>query len=186
MCTRPTEVFNDRKRGGKHSKREKGKERGKHSRGINISLRGSNHANLIQPNLRPHQLGIAQIIAYDTRTERYDDRGILVRGCDHKMSNCAHNNQISSHKFPYEKMQIYNLSLKMFSISLNSSFSKTDKSGINSFSNFRQKNLFSLKELWVIDLNLCLWMEHELRSYHFILLDQGYILGIFSVSHGAL
>ena len=74
----------------------------------------------------------------------------------------------------------------MFSISLNSSFSKTDKSDINSFSNFRQKNLFSLKELWVIDLNLCLWMEHELRSYHFILLDQGYIPGIFGVSHGAL
>ena len=66
--------------------------------------------------------------------------------------NCANNNQISSHKFPYEKMQIYNLSLKMFSISLNSSFSKTDKSGINSPSNFdvmpcRLKNLFSLKEL---------------------------------------
>ena len=66
-------------------------------------------------------------------------------------------------------MQIYNLSLKIFSISLTSSFSKTDKSGINSLSNFdvlpcRQKNLFSLKELWVIDLNLCLWMEHELRS----------------------
>ena len=132
---------------GNNQKEKKGRKEEKQSTDINISLRGSNHANLIQPNLRPHQLGIAQIIAYDTRTERYDDRGILVRGCDHKMSNCAHNNQISSHKFPYEKMQIYNLSLKMFSISLNSSFSKTDKSGINSFSNFRQKNLFSLKEL---------------------------------------
>ena len=130
---------------GNIEKEKKGRKEEKHSRGINISLRGSNHANLIQPNLRPHQLGIAQIIAYN-------DRGILVRGCDHKMSNCAHNNQISSHKFPYEKMQIYNLSLKMFSISLNSSFSKTDKSGINSLLNFdvlpcRQKNLFSLKEL---------------------------------------
>ena len=117
-----------------------------------MTLRGSKHANLIQSNSRPHQLGIAQIIAYDTHTERYNERDILVRGCDHKMSNCAHNNQISSHKFLYEKMQIYNLSLKMFSISLNSSFSKTDKSGINSLSNFdalpcRQKNLFSLKEL---------------------------------------
>ena len=38
----------------------------------------------------------------------------------------------------------------------------------------------------MIDLNLCLWMEHELRSYYFILLDQGYIPGIFGVSHGAL
>ena len=38
----------------------------------------------------------------------------------------------------------------------------------------------------MIDLNLCLWMEHELRSYQFILLDQGYIPGIFGVSHGAL
>ena len=137
---------------GNIQKEKKGRKEEKHSRGINISLRGSKHANLIQPNLRPHQLGIAQIIAYDTHTERYNDRGILVRGCDHKMSKCAHNNQISSLKFPYEKMQIYNLSLKMFSILLNSSFSKTDKSGINSLLNFdvlpcRQKNLFSLKEL---------------------------------------
>ena len=67
MCTRPTEVFNDRKRGGKHSKEKKGRKEEKHSRGINISLRGSKHANLIQPNLRPHQLGIAQI---RTRVER--------------------------------------------------------------------------------------------------------------------
>ena len=103
MCTRPTEVFNGRKRGGNIQKEKKGRKEEKHSRGINISLRGSKHANLIQPNLRPHQLGIAQIIAYDTHTERCNDTGILGSGCDHKMSNCAHNNQISSHNFPYEK-----------------------------------------------------------------------------------
>ena len=88
-------------------------------------------------------------------------------------------------------MQIYNLSLKMFNISLNSLFSNSDKSGINSLYNFdvlpcRNKNLISLKELWVINLSLCVWMEHELCPNCFILLDQGYIPGLFGVSHGAL
>ena len=38
----------------------------------------------------------------------------------------------------------------------------------------------------MIDLSLCLWIEHELYSYHFILLDQSYVPSIFGVSHGAL
>ena len=38
----------------------------------------------------------------------------------------------------------------------------------------------------MINLCLCVWMEHELCSYHYILLDQGYVPGIFGVSHGAL
>ena len=58
---------------GNIEKEKKGRKEEKHSRGINISLRGSKHANLIQPNLRPHQLGIAQIIAFNTHIESYND-----------------------------------------------------------------------------------------------------------------
>ena len=43
-----------------------------------MTLRGSNHANLIQPNLRPHQLGIAQIIAFNTHIEIYNDIGMAL------------------------------------------------------------------------------------------------------------
>ena len=43
-----------------------------------MTLRGSNHANLIQPNLRPYQLGIAQIIAFNTHIERYNDIGMAL------------------------------------------------------------------------------------------------------------
>ena len=43
-----------------------------------MTLRGSNHANLIQPNLRPHQLGIAQIIAFNAHIERYNDIGMAL------------------------------------------------------------------------------------------------------------
>ena len=65
--------LNDLNKRGKQSKREEGKESAKQSRDINMTLRGSNHANLIQPNLRPHQLGIAQIIAFNTHIESYND-----------------------------------------------------------------------------------------------------------------
>ena len=50
----------------------------KQSRNINMTLRGSNHTNLIQPNLRPHQLGIAQIIAFNTHIEIYNDIGMAL------------------------------------------------------------------------------------------------------------
>ena len=43
-----------------------------------MTLRGSKNAKLIQPNLRPHQLGIAQIIAFSTHIERYNDVGIII------------------------------------------------------------------------------------------------------------
>ena len=38
----------------------------------------------------------------------------------------------------------------------------------------------------MINLSLCVWMEHELCPYHFILLHQGYIPGLFGLSYGAL
>ena len=38
----------------------------------------------------------------------------------------------------------------------------------------------------MIKLSLCVWIEHELCPYYFILLDQGYIPGLFGVSYGAL
>ena len=68
--------LNDPNKRGKQSKREEGKERAKTKQRLNMTLRGSNHANLIQPNLRPHQLGIAQIIAFNTHIERYNDIGM--------------------------------------------------------------------------------------------------------------
>ena len=43
-----------------------------------MTLRGSNHTNLIQPNLRPRQLGMAQIIAFNTHIERYNDIGMAL------------------------------------------------------------------------------------------------------------
>ena len=63
---------------GNIQKEKKGRKEERQSRGINISLRGSNHANLIQPNLRPHQLGMAQIIAFNTHIERYNDIGMAL------------------------------------------------------------------------------------------------------------
>ena len=38
----------------------------------------------------------------------------------------------------------------------------------------------------MVNLSLYVWMEHELSPYYFILLGQGYIPGLFGVSHGAL
>ena len=43
-----------------------------------MTLRGSKNAKLIQPNFRPHQLGIAQIIAFSTHIERYNDMGMAL------------------------------------------------------------------------------------------------------------
>ena len=63
---------------GNNQKEKKGRKEQKQSRDINMTLRGSNHANLIQPNLRPHQLGIAQIIAFNTHIERYNDIGMAL------------------------------------------------------------------------------------------------------------
>ena len=70
--------LNDPKKGGNNQKEKKGRKERKQSSDINISIIniGSNHANLIQPNSRPHQLGIAQIIAFNTHIERYNDTGI--------------------------------------------------------------------------------------------------------------
>ena len=70
--------LNDPKKGGNNQKEKKARKEQKQSSDINISLRGSNHANLIQPNLRPHQLGIAQIITFNTHIERYIDTGIAL------------------------------------------------------------------------------------------------------------
>ena len=50
----------------------------------------------------------------------------------------------------------------------------------------RQLGVAKIMALWVINLSLCVWMEHEVCSYHYILLDQGYVPGIFGVSHVAL
>ena len=65
--------LNDSKKGGNNQKEKKGRKEQKQSSDINISIRGSNHANLIQ---RPHQLGIAQVIGFNTHMERDNDTGI--------------------------------------------------------------------------------------------------------------
>ena len=43
----------------------------------------------------------------------------------------------------------------------------------------RQLGVAKIMALWVINLSLCVWMEHEVCSYHYILLDQGYVPVIF-------
>ena len=64
------------KKEGNNQKERKERKEQTQSSDINIGPRSSNHANLVQPYLTPHQLGIAQITGFNTHMERDNDRGI--------------------------------------------------------------------------------------------------------------
>ena len=64
------------KKEGNNQKEKKERKEQTQSSYINIILRGSNYANLVQPYLTPHQLGTAHIFAFNTHMERYNDTGI--------------------------------------------------------------------------------------------------------------
>ena len=59
-----------------NQKERKERKKQTQSSDINISPRSSNHANLVQPYLTRNQLGLAQIIGFNTHMERYNDTGI--------------------------------------------------------------------------------------------------------------
>ena len=68
--------FKTLKKEGNNQKERKERKEQTQSSDINIGPRSSNHANLVQPYLTPHQLGIAQIIGFNAHMERYNDTGI--------------------------------------------------------------------------------------------------------------
>ena len=61
MCTKPTVVFKPTLKKERNNQKEKKGRKEQKKKKKSISLRVSNHAKLLQPYLRPRQLGVTKI-----------------------------------------------------------------------------------------------------------------------------